>query len=136
VNAGHGATILVRADGNRIQRLTDGGPILGCLLDARYSAGEIQISHDDTLVLYTDGVSEAPNKKGEEFGDERLVGILSDGHNSRAASLCERIGHEVNEFSGPQATLHDDRTLLVVRFLFTQTRANGREFEPAIAQVA
>jgi phosphoserine phosphatase RsbU/P len=119
VNAGHGPPIVVQADRNRIERLTDGGPVLGCLLNARYSAGEIQISNQDTLVIYTDGVSEAANQNGEEFGDERLVEILLKHCEFTPDSLCRRIENQVTAFAGPQATTDDDRTLLIVRFLST-----------------
>ena len=136
VNAGHGAPILVQADRNRIERLTDGGPVLGCLLNARYSAGEIQISNQDTLVIYTDGVSEAANKSGEEFGDERVIQILSEGRGFTPDSLCQRIGDEITAFAGPQARPDDDRTLLVVRFMSRQTAAGQSELVSAMAQVA
>lgn len=136
VNAGHGAPILVRAYGNRIERLVDGGPILGCLPNARYSAGEIQIRDGDRLVLYTDGVSEATNKDGQEFGDERLIAFLSEDCNCTPAGLCERVGQELSEFAGAQNTPHDDRTLLVVRFLSRQMSANERGLGAAMAQVA
>jgi phosphoserine phosphatase RsbU/P len=136
VNAGHGAPILVQADRNRIERLTDGGPILGCLLNARYSAGEIQISNQDTLAIYTDGVSEAANKNGEEFGDERVIQILSEGRGFTPGILCQRIENEVTAFVGPQAQPDDDRTLLVVRFVSRQTAVGESKLGSAMAQVA
>lgn len=135
VNAGHGAPILLRACSERIERLTDGGPVLGCLPDARYSAGEIRIERHDTLVLYTDGVSEAPNKDGEEFGDERLIDLLSEDRKRTPAGLCEKIGEQLTEFAGIQGT-HDDRTLLVVRFLSQQISRRESELAAAMAQVA
>jgi len=136
VNAGHGAPIFVRAERNAIERLNGGGPVLGCLLNARYSAGEIQISNQDTLVIYTDGVSEATNKNGEEFGDERVMQILSEDRDFTPGSLCQRIGDEVTAFAGPQAQTDDDRTLLVVRFISRQTAAGEFELGSAMAQVA
>jgi serine phosphatase RsbU (regulator of sigma subunit) len=136
VNAGHGAPILVQADRNRIERLTDGGPILGCLLNARYSAGEIQISNQDTLAIYTDGVSEAANKNGEEFGDERVIQILSEDRGFTPGILCQRIENEVTAFVGPQAQPDDDRTLLVVRFVSRQTAVGESKLGSAMAQVA
>jgi serine phosphatase RsbU (regulator of sigma subunit) len=136
VNAGHGAPILVQADRNRIERLTDGGPILGCLLNARYSAGEIQISNQDILAIYTDGVSEAANKNGEEFGDERVIQILSEDRGFTPGILCQRIENEVTAFVGPQAQPDDDRTLLVVRFVSRQTAVGESKLGSAMAQVA
>jgi Stage II sporulation protein E (SpoIIE) len=82
------------------------------------------------------GVSEAPNKDGQEFGDERLINLLSEDRNCAVAGLCKRVGEELSEFADAQRTPHDDRTLLVVRFLSRQISANERGPGAAMAQVA
>ena len=119
-----------------MERLTEGGPILGCLVNARYSAGEIEISNQDTLVIYTDGVSEAANKNGEEFGDERIIQILSEDRGFTPGILCQQIENEVSAFAGSHARADDDRTLLVVRFISGQTAAGESELGSAMARVA
>ncbi|HEX4808568.1 MAG TPA: PP2C family protein-serine/threonine phosphatase [Bryobacteraceae bacterium] len=62
VNAGHAAPMLVRDGGGPMERLREGGPVLGLLPDALYSAGIVKIENGDSLIVYSDGVSEAANK--------------------------------------------------------------------------
>jgi len=117
VNAGHAAPMLVRKDRNRIDRLEEGGPILGCLPQARYLAGEVEIKERDTLVLYTDGVSEAANGRAEQFGDERIMRTVACTLDVTPANICKQLTEEVTAFSDAEHPAEDDRTLLVVRFL-------------------
>ncbi len=115
VNAGHAAPMLVRSGQKRFERLDEGGPVLGLLADARYSAAAVKIGKSDMLILYSDGINEATSQKDEEFGDDRLQHIIAENVNTRPAELCGRIMDEVTAFAnaGPPP---DDRTLLVVRF--------------------
>jgi len=115
VNAGHAAPMLVRHGQNRIERLDEGGPVLGLLPCARYSAGAVEITDSDTLVLYSDGINEATNQNGEEFGEDCIQQIISDSVEATPAEVCERIMKEVTAFTSAGAP-PDDRTLLVVRF--------------------
>jgi hypothetical protein len=115
VNAGHGAPILIRHGQNRIERLDQGGPVLGLLPSARYSAGSVKIEAADTLILYSDGVNEAANENEEEFGEDRVKEMISHSEGATPAELCDKIMSRVAAFasSGPTP---DDRTLMVVRF--------------------
>ena len=133
VNAGHAAPMLVRKDRNRVERLSDGGPILGFFPQARYSAGEIDVSDHDALILYTDGVTEPANEKGEEFGEERIIQTLSNAGDFTPAKLCEQITAEVNAFSGAERSTADDRTLVVVGFLSSETSRQQDELLTALA---
>jgi hypothetical protein len=115
VNAGHAAPMLIRHGQNRIERLEEGGPVLGLLPEARYSAGTVEIGGADTLILYSDGINEAANQNEEEFGEDRIKQIVSDAADGSPAELCERIMGQVAAFAS--AEVHpDDRTLMVVRF--------------------
>jgi sigma-B regulation protein RsbU (phosphoserine phosphatase) len=116
VNAGHAAPILVRHRENRMDRLDEGGPVLGVLPMARYAAGAVQINPSDTLILYSDGVNEALNEREEEFGEDRILETMHCAADQPPGELCEQIMHQVTAFSnsGPSP---DDRTLMVVRFL-------------------
>jgi sigma-B regulation protein RsbU (phosphoserine phosphatase) len=114
VNAGHNPPLLLRA-GTSIVRLEEGGPALGLLPHARYKAGEIQVTAADTLVLYSDGINEALNARGEEFGDERIAQLVTDASGSAPGELCDRIMARLMRFASSTAPA-DDRTLLVVRF--------------------
>jgi sigma-B regulation protein RsbU (phosphoserine phosphatase) len=115
VNAGHAAPILIRHGQNRIERLDQGGPVLGLLPSARYAAGSVKIEASDSLILYSDGVNEAANANEEEFGEDRVKEIISHSGDATPAELCDRIMSQVAAFAsaGPAP---DDRTLMVVRF--------------------
>ncbi len=137
VNAGHAAPMLVRKDWKRLDRLDEGGPILGCLPQARYLAGEVEVNDGDTLILYTDGVSEAANERAEQFGEERVMQTLASTLDVTPATLCEQVTEQVTAFAGAERSAEDDRTLLVVRFL--SSPRSVRPCEPcqtAMAQVA
>ena len=113
-NAGHCPPMLIR-DGACL-RMKEGGPVLGIFPDHRYVQGEIDLRRDDCLVFFTDGVTEARNASGKEFGEDRLeellTGILAGGHKLPAAELRDRIMEAVNEFSDGE--VYDDATLMVV----------------------
>ncbi len=120
VNAGHAAPMLVRRGQLQSEPLDDGGPVLGVLPDMRYSAGTVVIEDDDTLILYSDGISEASNQNDKEFGDDCIKEIVSSRPDSCPGEVCERIMTQVNAFADARSPA-DDRTLLVVKFLQSQT---------------
>jgi phosphoserine phosphatase RsbU/P len=110
-NAGHYPPMLVR-DGCCL-RLTEGGPVLGVFPDQTYRQHEIEFSSGDCMVLFTDGVTEACNATGEEFGEDRLQQLLISGQKLHAAELREKIMTAVTEFSN--GDFDDDVTLMVLR---------------------
>jgi sigma-B regulation protein RsbU (phosphoserine phosphatase) len=110
-NAGHCPPMLIR-DGS-CHRLSEGGPVLGVFPDHHYLEAEIDLHSGDCLVLFTDGVTEATNASGKEFGEERLQELLTIGQKLRAAELRDRVMAAVNEFSDGE--VYDDATLMVVR---------------------
>ena len=110
-NAGHYAPMLMR-DGLCV-RLTEGGPVLGVFPDQNYQQHEIQLRSGDCVVLFTDGVTEAFNATGEEFGEDRLQELLISGQTLHAAEMRERIMTAVTEFSN--GNFDDDVTLMVLR---------------------
>lgn len=95
-NAGHNPPVLVTRDG--IRRLTTGGLILGAFPNAAFAEETLQLNERDTLVMFTDGVTEARNRADEEFGDERLVSCLSASAMSPPAFLLSRVFGAVREF--------------------------------------
>jgi phosphoserine phosphatase RsbU/P len=111
VNAGHNAPIILHADGSH-DRLSEGGGVLGVFPSQNYSAGETQLLTGDRVVLFTDGVTEAENADSEEFGETRLLELLSENRKQSARKLQEKILGAVAEFSAHD--LQDDATLLVV----------------------
>lgn len=115
VNAGHAPPLLLRAQGG-IEKLDEGGPVLGILPSARYTCGKVQVRPGDLLVLYSDGISEAASASEEEFGDERVLRIVTERGASAPKEICDQIMHQVAAFASTQKP-QDDRTLLIVRFV-------------------
>ena len=111
INAGHNAPIVQGSDGS-ILRLKTGGPVLGVFAEGEYEQGEVVLKAGDRLILYTDGVSEAANFQGEEFGEERLLDLVRASRGLNAQDLRNRIFETVDEFSGGH--LQDDATVVVV----------------------
>jgi phosphoserine phosphatase RsbU/P len=115
VSAGHNAPILRRASGET-ERLQAGGLPLGIKLDARHDYGSTTLNSGDLLVIFTDGVIEAENGAGEEYGEPRLLQLLASGLDSSARDDLNRLMASVDSFVG-SARQHDDITCLVLRCL-------------------
>jgi hypothetical protein len=126
VNAGHAAPMLMRHEQNRIERLEQGGPVLGVIPSAHYSAGTVKIESADMLVLYSDGVNEAANASEEEFGENRLAEMISHATEASPEEMCERIMSRAAAFAS-SGRAPDDRTLMAVRFLRSASALSNRE---------
>jgi sigma-B regulation protein RsbU (phosphoserine phosphatase) len=111
VNAGHNAPFVVRSDGSH-ERLREGGPVLGVFDKRNYEMGSAALLPGDRVILFTDGVTEACNSAGEEFGEARLLHLLQDHRALSAQELQAKILAVVAEFSGGR--WQDDATLLVL----------------------
>jgi phosphoserine phosphatase RsbU/P len=110
-NAGHNAPLVVRADGTH-ERLHEGGAVLGVFDSRNYELGSAQLAPGDRVILFTDGVTEACNAAGEEFGEARLLHLLEDHRASPADELQTKILAAVAKFSGSR--WQDDATLVVL----------------------
>jgi phosphoserine phosphatase RsbU/P len=113
INAGHNAPILRRSSG-AIERLTNGGVPFGILPAAPYQSGEVTLQSGDWLVIFTDGVIEAMNVRGDEYGEERLLQVMAAGAATTPDEMLRRIMHDLDLFVGttPQ---HDDITCLLLK---------------------
>lgn len=109
-NAGHNAPILLRQDGS-YERLETGGLVLGVNPKAGYEQGELDLGPGDRLVLFTDGVTEAVNGKGEEYGEQRLLHLLIESRRLGATALQEAVVDSMKCFSGGR--VKDDSTIVV-----------------------
>jgi phosphoserine phosphatase RsbU/P len=110
-NAGHNPPFLMRRNGECI-RLDDGGCVIGAFGDSKFTQGQIKFNEGDKLLLFTDGVTEARNASGEEFGEERLQECLRAYRGHNAAELRTIVLEEVKEFCGDN--FDDDAALMVV----------------------
>lgn len=110
-NAGHCPPMLIR-DGSCV-RLKEGGPVFGIFPDHPYLQDEIELRPGDCLVLFTDGVTEARDASGDEFGEDRLRELVTRSEAFSAGELRDLIMATVSEFSDGSA--EDDATLMVLR---------------------
>ena len=97
-----------------VRLLTTGGPIIGTFLNGPYEQETIQLQRGDILAVYTDGVTEALNPAGVEFGEERLRSILIESLRLPARESAKKVIARVLEWQG-HAPQHDDITLIVVK---------------------
>ncbi len=112
-NCGHLPPVLLRADG-RVERLGVTAPVVG-LFDSPWecATGETQLQPGDTLVVFTDGVSDATSDEGEEFGEDRLVALVQRHVDLAAPALLDAIVAAVGAHGS--AEQFDDLTLIVAR---------------------
>jgi len=112
LNAGHPPPLLIR-DG-RAEPLAGGGPAFGIVSGAHYTEQAVTLRKGDTLVVYSDGVTEAMNSTGEFFGDERLLSTLLALAGSPPAEIGRGIQQAVRAFEGGERP-HDDLSLILIR---------------------
>jgi sigma-B regulation protein RsbU (phosphoserine phosphatase) len=112
-NAGHNPPLLVRASG--MHRLETGGMVVGMIKEATFEEQTIQLEPGDVLVAFSDGITEARNVDGEEFGEGRLLTCVNAHRELAPALLLQEIFETVHHFSagGAQA---DDLTVLVLSY--------------------
>jgi serine phosphatase RsbU (regulator of sigma subunit) len=111
--AGHNPPLLVGHHG--IRRLERGGLILGAFQQATFEEEAVQLSPGDAVVAFSDGLTEALNTDGVEFGDERLLSCVSVNLDASPTVLLECLLSTVHEFT-VGATPSDDLTALVLRY--------------------
>ncbi|HET7292294.1 MAG TPA: SpoIIE family protein phosphatase [Vicinamibacteria bacterium] len=115
VNAGQNPPILVRAS-EEVKELEEGGMVLGMFEAVPYSAASVELGPGDTLVVFSDGVSETWNGTEEEFGVARLVEVVRRGRALSAAGLEAEILRALEEYAAGARAM-DDRTLIVLKRL-------------------
>jgi sigma-B regulation protein RsbU (phosphoserine phosphatase) len=113
VNAGHNAPILRRANGT-LETLEVGGLPLGIRLDRNYETASLELRAGDALIFFTDGVVEAFNESGEEFGNERWLSAIRNLPDWDAQQTLQFLMKRVDEFAGATRQA-DDITCLVFR---------------------
>lgn len=114
-NAGHNPPIVVRRDGT-VEHLRGGGTMLGILPDLGYVERRAELRPGDVLAIFSDGITEAANDQGEEFGDDRLAAILHRYRDEPSTTILRHVDEAVSAFTGG-APAADDITLVVTRRL-------------------
>jgi sigma-B regulation protein RsbU (phosphoserine phosphatase) len=110
-NAGHSPPIWIRASG--AEELSETDLLLGMFTNAEYKNQVLHLDAGDSLLLYTDGVSEAENRRGEELGSVRLASLVAPLHGLPAAAVADSVEQAVVEHIG-SSDQNDDLTMVVV----------------------
>jgi serine phosphatase RsbU (regulator of sigma subunit) len=115
VNGGHESPMIFGA-GGRHEVLEVTGGVLGLFPFARFGVAATRLQPGDLLFSYTDGVNEAKNETGEQFGEQRIRDAAAAGWTD-AAAFTQRVLHGIRDFRG-NAAQSDDITMLAVRRIF------------------
>jgi serine phosphatase RsbU (regulator of sigma subunit) len=117
--AGHCPTLMFCSETNETKYLETDGMGLGMVRNSTYEkyvhSTTLSYNEGDTLLLYTDGITEAKNESGEQFGDQRLKDSFNSHAKKAPTQIKEAIKRDLAEFTG-EITVDDDLTILVVKF--------------------
>ena len=116
-NAGHNPPLVLRngaGAGNPIAWLRPTGAAIGLVEEAQFSVERTSLSPGDILLLYTDGVTEATNRGNEEFGEERLAGLVRRESALPAKELVRALRGALEAFSDGRP-LSDDTTIVACK---------------------
>jgi PAS domain S-box-containing protein len=114
VNAGHNPPFMFRSRDGTVEKLLPTGIVLGAVENMEYKARSVKIEKDDIVVMFTDGVTESINSRGEMFGEKRLIENIQKNAHLSAQAILEQILSSVKACAGdvPQ---FDDITLLIIK---------------------
>ena len=126
-SAGHPRPILKDASGCLTQ-LSNGGAVLGVFPNWKYENSVVQLAPGDFLVLFTDGITEAANANGEQFGEEGLIHAVKDLADERSSNVNAALLASVRAFCGSH--LQDDATLITISVTATWSERNSENDVP------
>jgi len=123
-NAGHNPPLLFRksllnkepAKNQKVKLFTtlnEGGLMLGIIDNFQYESGKINLEKDDSIILYTDGITEAQNPDDDEFGEDKLKEIMMNNINISGKEIIDMILKEIDIFAGSNRQ-YDDETLIII----------------------
>jgi len=113
-NAGHLPVLRVRPAAGEVEWLATGGTAIGLLPDVEFETGQVDVEPGDVFVFYTDGISEAHDEAGLEFGRDRLAALVTEHRRECAQALVSLVHSAVTRFRGGEPPF-DDATVIVVR---------------------
>ena len=114
-NGGHNRPYIMRKDGGVEQIECESGLVLAVLPDFDFPGGEVELGPGDAVFFYTDGITEAMDENGGEFGEEALEQVLRGVGNTDAAGCTEAVVRAVRRHAG-EAPQSDDITCLCLRY--------------------
>ncbi len=113
-NGGHNPLIRIKKDGEAKLLTQEVGTPIGIIPGSEFKTDNIPVSDGDVFIIYTDGISEARDKREKEFGEKRILALASQYRNLPAQTLAEKITNDVINYSTgmPQ---HDDMTIIILK---------------------
>lgn len=114
-NAGHNPPLVKRADGGLLRLDQRNGPVMGVSEAASFTESELMLQVGNTLLVYTDGVTEAADGRQRLFSEARLSRLLSEDGNPAPEALVQSVLESVNAYQQGVSPA-DDMTLLALRF--------------------
>jgi len=112
-NAGHNRPFLF-SQNQEPQSLESAGIVLSFLENYDFNEGKISFNHDDLLLIYSDGITEAMDASGEEFGEERLAALVDEHKMESAQNVINIVIDAVNKHAAGRPQM-DDMTLVVIK---------------------
>jgi len=112
-NAGHNPPLLMRANGTA-EWLDEGGTVLGIMPMIRYEQATCRLEPGDVLVIFSDGVTDACDPQGDDFGEARLAAVIAEHRHEGSVEIVQAVNRKISEFTAG-TPLPDDLTLLVAR---------------------
>jgi len=120
INAGHESPVIFRQNGET-ELLDITGGVIGLFPTAQYAVGTVTLNKGDLFFAYTDGVNEAKNSQGDQFGESRIMGV-ADPRDISPDNFLGSILDDINEFRG-EAEQSDDITMLALKYQSQTTTA-------------
>jgi len=114
VNAGHTLPVHYHARDGSFTELESTGMVLGPSPQARYGRRAVRMLPGDVMILFTDGIVEAHDGKGREFGTARVRRVVAELRKRTAKEISERLIHDVRKWSAG-TPMEDDQTVVVIR---------------------
>ena len=111
-NAGHNPPLLLRAADGSVERLAEGGVVMGVFPEAAFAQARVALAAGDRLLFFTDGITEATDAAGEELGEAQLAAVATAARDRSAENLKDHVLAHLAEFTGGR--FGDDATLIVV----------------------
>ncbi|MEM9771956.1 MAG: PP2C family protein-serine/threonine phosphatase [Cyanobacteria bacterium P01_D01_bin.73] len=123
-NAAHNPPLIWRAKEQALETLDTAGMLIGLAPDSQYEDRQTQLHPGDTVVYYTDGLTDVANAKGDRFEEERLVKVVEElcAEGNGAEATLDKLFGRIQEFMGPDMSNGDDMTAVVI-----QIQANSED---------
>ncbi len=115
-NAGHHPAILYHSNTKEIEKLDSKGFIIGVIEEAKYETRSIELNEGDRILLFTDGIIEARNEKGEFYEYERFIRFIKKNSNQPVKEFVNNLMNDINEFCEGYPA-NDDRALLCIEYI-------------------